>query len=62
MGQYQITRQSTISAASRSLKFGILGQRSQQRFCHGHGRGHGTQRPRIDLNKRFLPRPNTTTA
>ena len=21
----------------------------------------GTQRPRIDLNKRFLPRPNTTT-
>ena len=21
-----------------------------------------TQRPRIDLNKRFLPRPNTTTA
>ena len=23
---------------------------------------HTSQRPRIDLNKRFLPSPNTTTA
>ena len=23
---------------------------------------NGSQRPRIDLDKRFLPRPNTTTA
>ena len=34
-------------------------------FLDGEGgpdRVRATQRPRIDLNKRFLPRPNTTTA
>ena len=36
--------------------------KSSQKKENDTGDGSGTQRPRTDLDKRFLPRPKTTTA